>query len=178
MFTDPFGLCPPDDLNPCSASDYWAVRSATGQGNQVVNNVMGTLASCGESFVCNLVLDVASLGAASLERAGARAAESELTASAEAHAAQESAAAAGKSWTTQRRAFWKAEAASEDAAERWGADNVGRMEKGLAPKIRNPKTGAMESVELHHDPVPKRAGGTQVRPVTPDEHRAVDVFRN
>jgi len=94
-----------------------------------------------------------------------------LIASDEAHAAQESAAAAGKSWTTQRRAFWKAEAKSEGAAERWGAPNVERMKSGNAPQIDG------ESVELHHTPVARRDGGTKVRPVTPAQHEQVDPFR-
>ena len=75
-YTDPFGLCPPenpdrfDDCEP-SSSGWYANRVATGQGNAVLNQVGGVLATCGESFLCNLVLDVASLGGSALERRAA-----------------------------------------------------------------------------------------------------------
>jgi len=99
-----------------------------------------------------------------------------LLSSPEAHAAQQDAATAGKSWTTQRSEFWKAEAGSEGAEDRWGASNVERMQKGLAPQLPNSSGGA-SSVELHHTPVPAREGGRAVVPVTPEEHAAVDAFR-
>src|SRR6266498_3808841 len=72
-FGDPFGLCPPDnpdDFSDCEpgSSGWYANRVATGEGNQVLNQIGGVLSSCGESFMCNLVLDVASLGGSALER--------------------------------------------------------------------------------------------------------------
>jgi hypothetical protein len=99
-----------------------------------------------------------------------------LVASPEAHASQESAAKSGKSWATQKQAFWKAEAGSEGAAARWGEANVERMSGGLAPQLPD-SWGTMRSVELHHSPTPFREGGTRVMPVTPEEHAAMDPFR-
>jgi hypothetical protein len=125
----------------------------TGSGAYLVGAIAGTAAS------------MAITGGGSAEAEG-------LEVSAEAHAAQQEAASAGRSWTTQRRAFWKAEAGSEGAAERWGAGNVDRMNRGLAPQIEG------RSVELHHTPIPQRAGGTRVVPMTPAQHAQVDPFRH
>src|SRR5690349_24432569 len=95
-----------------------------------------------------------------------------LRASGAAHDAQRSAAAAGRSWTTQRRAFWKAESVTEGALQRWGGQtNVDRMRRGLAPQIGG------RSVELHHTPTPFRLGGVDVIPVTPAQHAQIDPFR-
>ena len=62
-FTDPFGLCPPEDedYSDCSpgSSEWYAGRLARGEGSSVLNNVGGALASCGESFACTSVLAVA-----------------------------------------------------------------------------------------------------------------------
>lgn len=55
-FSDPFGLCPPEDDNTadCAAgtSGWYAHRIATGEGNRILNEVGGALASCGESISC------------------------------------------------------------------------------------------------------------------------------
>lgn len=59
------GLCPPeDDVHDC-ASLYWAERAnnSSSLGGKVGNSVMGSLAACGESGACQLVLGVASAGA-------------------------------------------------------------------------------------------------------------------
>jgi len=51
------------------------------------------------------------------------------------------------------------------------------MQKGLAPQFRNPTTGLMESMELHHT-IPQRNGGLfEFIKVTPDQHRLIDPFR-
>jgi RHS repeat-associated protein len=59
-YTDPFGLCPPEDENysDCEAgsSEWYAHRIATGEGNAVVNEVGGALATCGESISCTTSL--------------------------------------------------------------------------------------------------------------------------
>jgi hypothetical protein len=62
-YSDPFGLCPPEDEVPCSASDYYALRIAHGEGNEFLNEVGGTFASCGESGACMGVLGTAAGGA-------------------------------------------------------------------------------------------------------------------
>ena len=55
-FSDPFGLCPPEDDNfdDCErgSSEYYAARIARGEGNRLVNEVAGALATCGESIDC------------------------------------------------------------------------------------------------------------------------------
>lgn len=129
------------------------------------SKVVGAAASVTKAAVVSVAAATgAALGATRAAIAGA--------ASAGAHLAQETAAAAGRSWTTQRRAFWKAESGSEGSTERWGGEeNVRRMNRGLAPQIEG------RSVELHHTPVPQRQGGTQVTPVTPEQHARVDPFR-
>lgn len=81
------------------------------------------------------------------------------------------------SWSTIRSRFWKNEAANPSAVERYGADNVERMNKGLAPQRYNPDKGGMESMELSHEPTPRRSGGTEVVPRWPQEHAEVDPFR-
>lgn len=40
-----------------------------------------------------------------------------------------------------------------------------------------PDKGGMESMELSHEPVPDRDGGTEVVPQWPQEHAAVDPYR-
>lgn len=53
------------------------------------------------------------------------------------------------------------------------------MKKGLAPQRFNPNTGKIESMELHHTPIPQRNGGLfDFIKVWPDEHKAIDIFRN
>lgn len=52
------------------------------------------------------------------------------------------------------------------------------MKNGFAPQRLNPKSGIMESMELHHHPVPQRNGGLfEFRKVWPDEHKEIDIFR-
>jgi RHS repeat-associated protein len=62
-FSDPFGLCPPEDEVPCTASDYYALRIAHGEGNEFLNELGGTLASCGDSGACKAVIGTAAGGA-------------------------------------------------------------------------------------------------------------------
>jgi len=56
-------------------------------------------------------------------------------------------------------------------------ENLRRVERGLAPQIRNPKTGEMESIELHHEPPQKEGGIFNFIEVTPQEHAAIDPHR-
>ena len=51
------------------------------------------------------------------------------------------------------------------------------MKQGLAPQRVNPTTGDVESMELHHTPAQRNGGLFDVQPVWPDEHAAVDPFR-
>jgi filamentous hemagglutinin len=80
-------------------------------------------------------------------------------------------------WSTVRSRFWKNEAASLNAAEAYGAENVDRMRRGLAPQRYNADRGAMESMELSHEPIPLRDGGRNFVPRWPQDHAAVDPFR-
>jgi len=84
-FTDPFGLesCPRgaggdgkteqyDDCEP-GTSGWYAHRLATGQGSRALNNIGGTLATCGESGTCKAVLAVGGLASAGLKLLAGRA---------------------------------------------------------------------------------------------------------
>jgi hypothetical protein len=51
------------------------------------------------------------------------------------------------------------------------------MQKGLAPQIRNPTTGILESIELHHNPPQRNGGLFDFIKVTREEHRTIDPFR-
>jgi hypothetical protein len=80
-------------------------------------------------------------------------------------------------WPTQAGRHWKNEAAKEGAIKEWGAENVARMKRGLAPQRANPKTHELESRELHHGPIPQREGGKEFYGVWPEEHAGVDPYR-
>lgn len=94
----------------------------------------------------------------------------------EAHDLQEEKAALGRSWTTQREAFWKQASKAEDAVNNWSERNIDRMSRGRAPKLPN-AAGKEQSAELSHEPIPQRNGGTQVVPRTPEQHANVDEYR-
>jgi hypothetical protein len=99
-----------------------------------------------------------------------------LRSSPQAHAAQEALAAAGRSWTTQQRTFWRVESATKEAAQRWGGENLDRIRTGRAPQYAD-VNGRTHSVELDHTPVPQRAGGTRVEPKTREQHARDDPYR-
>ncbi len=81
------------------------------------------------------------------------------------------------SWSTVRARTWKNEAAGAEAAEKYGAENLERMAKGRAPQRYNADKGGVESMELSHEPIPARDGGTDFVPRWPQDHAAVDPFR-
>jgi RHS repeat-associated protein len=80
-------------------------------------------------------------------------------------------------WSTVRSRFWKNEAVKSDAAQKYGAENMSRMSKGLAPERYNPAKGGIEKMELSHEPIPLRDGGRDFIPRWPQDHAAVDPFR-
>ena len=52
------------------------------------------------------------------------------------------------------------------------------MRRGLAPQVKDPDTGKIVSVELHHIP-PQREGGLfDFIEVTPWEHEGMDPHRH
>jgi hypothetical protein len=74
-----------------------------------------------------------------------------------------------------RQRYWKNQAALNPTV--YDSANLARMQNGLAPQRVNPTTGLIESMELDHTP-PQRVGGLfDVERVWPDEHAAVDPFR-
>ena len=73
---------------------------------------------------------------------------------------------------------WKNEAAAPGAADKWGAAKVERMRTDRAPQRYNADKGGMESMELSHEPIPARDGGTQVVPRWPQDHGAIGPFRH
>lgn len=58
-------------------------------------------------------------------------------------------------------------------ASQWDETNLARMQKGRAPQRWNADKGGRESMELSHEPVPFRDGGTQFVPQWPQDHAAV-----
>lgn len=80
-------------------------------------------------------------------------------------------------WSTVRSRFWKNEANEPMAGDQYGATNVDRMKKGLAPRRYNRQKGGWESMELSHEPVPFRLGGQSVTPRWPQEHALFDPYR-
>jgi len=65
--------------------------------------------------------------------------------------------------------------------ENYSQADVQNMSKGKAPQQIDPKTGKMESMELHHEQA-VRDGGTHTREnlekVWPNEHADVDPHRH
>ena len=91
--------------------------------------------------------------------------------------------ARGITWDKNRSSYWKDEARRHP--DRWSPENLARMRHGAAPQRLNPETGRVESMELHHNGIPRRAGLSRLltdqrgnlKQVWPDEHRAIDPFR-
>jgi filamentous hemagglutinin len=81
------------------------------------------------------------------------------------------------SWSTIRSRYWKNAATKADAAQRYGADNLGRMRTGLAPQRYNLAKRGVESMDLSHEPTPAREGGKEVVPRWPQDHARVDPYR-
>ncbi|MGZ5428536.1 MAG: hypothetical protein ACXWFS_05960 [Thermoanaerobaculia bacterium] len=77
----------------------------------------------------------------------------------------------------QRRAEWKriAQDPNSPLAPEQRAQVQARGWRG--PQRVNQDTGEMETMELSHEPIPRREGGSQVIPRWPDEHAAVDPYR-
>jgi len=89
-------------------------------------------------------------------------------------------------WSTVRQRYWKNEAEmvkSNPTNTKYAGkvisseENIKRMEQGLAPQKLNPKTGKMESMELHHNPAQRDGGLFDVIEVWPEEHAAIDPNR-
>ncbi len=81
-------------------------------------------------------------------------------------------------WSTVRKRYWKNEAHLNSDRFAKSTKNLERAKKGLAPQKENPKTGKMESIELHHIP-PKRDGGLfDFIEVTPQQHAMLDECRH
>lgn len=87
--------------------------------------------------------------------------------------------ASGKApaWSTQRSRFWKNTAANPKQAKKWDAENLELMAKGRAPEKYTAKRDRMEPMELSHEPIPQRDGGTAVVPRWADDHARVDPLR-
>jgi RHS repeat-associated protein len=77
----------------------------------------------------------------------------------------------------ERRAEWKRLA--QDPNSPLTPDQRAQIEaRGWrGPQRPNSDTGHLETMELSHEPVPLRQGGTQVIPRWPDEHAAIDMHR-
>ncbi|MCX4704201.1 polymorphic toxin-type HINT domain-containing protein [Streptomyces sp. NBC_01373] len=77
------------------------------------------------------------------------------------------------SMSTMRKRFWKNEAAEPGAADQYGAANISRMKRGMAPQRQRPD-GSWESMELSHEPIPERDGGMLITPRWPEDHVLMD----
>ena len=83
-------------------------------------------------------------------------------------------------WSTVRQRYWKNEAYYN--SQKYSAENITRMQKGLAPQRYNELVGTMESIELHHV-IPQRSNlpginnYDNLKPVWPDEHQLIDPYR-
>jgi len=83
--------------------------------------------------------------------------------------------------STQTRRHWKNRAAEKGAKKKWNAldpENYERMKKkGLGPRRKHPKTGKLETMELHHTKKPWREQGKDVIELWPEKHAEVDPHR-
>lgn len=80
-------------------------------------------------------------------------------------------------WSTVRSRYWKNRSVADDALDRYGQENAERMRRGLAPRRYNGDKGGYESMELSHEPVPRRDGGRDLVERWPCEHALVDPYR-
>jgi hypothetical protein len=81
----------------------------------------------------------------------------------------------------QRRKEWRRLAMdpNSDLTDAQRAEIRNRGWRG--PQRRDPETGEIETMELSHDPIPRRDGGTSVVPrwlYGPDGHAAIDPHRH
>ena len=79
-------------------------------------------------------------------------------------------------WPAVRQRHWKNRVHYAKPGE-FSEANLARMRQGKAPQHLNPKTGRMESVELHHDPAQRHGGLFDFTEVSPQEHARTDPFR-
>ncbi|MGE5196788.1 MAG: hypothetical protein ACM3JI_05605, partial [Anaerolineae bacterium] len=81
-------------------------------------------------------------------------------------------------WSTVRKRYWKNQALwAKSNPHDYGAENIPRMEKGLAPQKWNDKKGMWENKELHHNPAQRDGGLFDFIEVWPEEHAALDPNR-
>jgi hypothetical protein len=82
------------------------------------------------------------------------------------------------SWTdANRRAAWR-ELVEDPNSPLTPAQKQQVIDRGYrGPQRINPTTGEAETMELSHEPVPRRNGGTNVVPRWPKDHAAVDPNR-
>lgn len=84
------------------------------------------------------------------------------------------------SWDVVRTRYWKNRYEEAKKTGEFGERNLRRIKKGNAPQDYNPRTGNVESRELHH--VNPQRNNLQhspmnLRELTPDWHAEVDPFR-
>ncbi|MEV4659073.1 LamG-like jellyroll fold domain-containing protein [Micromonospora sp. NPDC049301] len=84
----------------------------------------------------------------------------------------------GSDWgTTERREHWKQHYNDPDSPLT-PAQRAEVKRRGWAgPQRANPWTGEQETMELSHEPVARRDGGTKTVPRWPDEHADIDPHR-
>ncbi|RIV26398.1 RHS repeat protein [Alicyclobacillaceae bacterium I2511] len=77
---------------------------------------------------------------------------------------------------TVNRRRWKNEA-QNPSRDDYTENDLKRMQKGNPPTRYNEDIGRNESMELSHEPIPKRWGGTEMVPKWPQEHASSDPYR-
>jgi len=78
----------------------------------------------------------------------------------------------------QRRAEWRRLAEDPNSPLTELQRQQIRERGWRGPQQPNPRTGELETMELSHEPIPLREGGTRVVPRWPEEHAAVDPHRH
>jgi Pretoxin HINT domain len=85
-------------------------------------------------------------------------------------------------WDVVRSRYWKNRYDAAQNSGQFSQANLDRMRNGNSPLDYNPRTGAWESRELHHNNPQRNPGPYTNNPinlyeVTPDQHRAIDPYR-
>lgn len=76
----------------------------------------------------------------------------------------------------QRRAAWR-QLAEDSTSDLTAAQRAEIKARGWRGPQRENEFGEIETMELSHEPVPLRDGGTEVAPRWPADHAQVDPFR-
>jgi hypothetical protein len=74
---------------------------------------------------------------------------------------------------TVGRRFWQNQAENPSRAD-YSPEDFNRMSRGLPPQRYNADKGGIESMDMSHEPIPRREGSTEMVPRWPQEHAQID----